>query len=361
MTIPIAKPLLGEEEKQAVIRVIDSGALAQGAEVEAFEKEFADWNGSAYAMAVNSGTAALQLALQAHEFPAGAEVITTPFTFMASTSSILYAGLTPVFADIDEATMNIDPATVERLVTPNTVAILPVHLFGLSCDMTALEAIATKHNLIIIEDACQSHGAEWAGSRVATKHTGTFSFYPTKNMTTTEGGMVTTPDETIAKRLAVLRSQGMEKRYYHDVLSYNFRMTNLEAAIGREQLKKLDGFTAKRQANADYLRQHLTHRGLAFQHVPNQAKHVYHQFTIRVTPDFGLTRDQVLEKLTAAGIGTSVFYPLPVNRQRPIVERGLSATVPVAERVANEVLSIPVHPSLAEADLQTIVTTINGL
>ena len=259
--IPISKPYIGEEEKKAVLEVLDSGMLVQGPRVAKFEEKFAAACGTKFAVATSSGTTALHLALLAHGIGPGDEVITTPFTFMASVNSILYTGAKPVFVDIQADSFNIDPEQVERAVTPRTKAILPVHLYGQSCDMDRLMAIAARHQLAVIEDACQAVGAEFHGKRVGGFGTGCFSLYATKNVMSAEGGMITTDDEALAQKCRMLRNHGMQRRYYHDLLGYNFRMTDLNAAIGLAQIERLEAFTAQRQANAAYLERTYPHGG----------------------------------------------------------------------------------------------------
>ncbi len=353
--ISLAKPLIGEEEKKAVLAVLDSGILAQGPRVDAFEKAFAEMCGVSHAIATTSGTTALHVALLAHGIGAGDEVITTSFTFIASANSIYYTGAKPIFVDIDPATFNINPSLIELAITPRTRAILPVHLFGLPCDMDSLMAIAKKHNLIVIEDACQSHGADYEGRKVGSFGTGTFSLYPTKNITSAEGGMITTNDAALAEKCRVLRQHGMRRRYYHDELGFNFRMTDIHAAIGLAQLKKLDKFNAARQANARFLSEHI--RGVGVPKVPPGCTHVYHQYTIRVPNG---KRDALLKYLTEHGVGTGVYYPVPVHQQTFYVEQlGYRQTLPEAECAAAEVLSLPVHPALSQADLKAIVAAVN--
>ena len=360
--ISIAKPLIGEEEKAAVLEVLDSGVLAQGPRVKAFEDAFAEMCGVKHAIATTSGTTALHTAMLVHEIGDGDEVITTSFTFIASANSILYVGARPVFVDIDPLTYNIDPKNIEAAITPRTKAILPVHLFGLICDMDAIMAIAKKHNLLVIEDACQSHGATIKGKKAGSFGTGTFSLYPTKNITSAEGGMITTNDPEIDDKCRVIRQHGMKRRYYHDSLGYNFRMTDVQAAIGLAQLMKLEKFNKARQANARYLNEHL--KGVTVPVVRGayadaSYEHVYHQYTIRVPGD---RRDALVEHLTKQGIGTGVYYPVPVHKQTFYMgELGYNLTLPEAERAAAEVLSLPVHPALTQADLETIVKTMNKI
>ena len=353
--INIAKPLIGDEEKQAVMEVLDSGMIAQGPRVKAFEEAFAEMCGVRYAIATSSGTTALHLALLAHGIGAGDEVITSPFTFIASSNSILFTGARPVFADIDPVTFNIDPRPDRRENHPADTGIMPVHLFGLCSDMDAILEIARKHNLVVIEDACQAHGAEIRGQRAGSFGTGAFSLYATKNMTTGEGGMITTNDGGIAEECRVLRQHGMRRRYYHDELGFNFRMTDIQAAIGIPQVKKLAQYNEARNRNAAYLSSHL--KGVVTPHAPDGYRHVYHQYTVRV--EAGM-RDSLIEHLHECGIGSGVFYPVPVHKQSFYqAELGYADHLPVSELAANEVVSLPVHPGLSEADLASIAGTVN--
>ncbi|MGB9777310.1 MAG: DegT/DnrJ/EryC1/StrS family aminotransferase [Anaerolineae bacterium] len=352
--IPIAKPLIGEEEKQAVLEVLESGILAQGPRVRAFEEAFAGMCGVRYAVATSSGTTALHIALLAHGIGPGDEVITSSFTFIASANSVLYVGARPVFVDIDPDTFNLNPDLLEAAITPRTRAIIPVHLYGLPCDMGPIMAIAQKRELVVIEDACQAHGAEYRGQKVGSFGTGAFSFYPTKNITSVEGGMITTNDPEIAERCRVIRQHGARRRYYHDELGFNFRMSDVHAAIGLAQLGKLERFNRARQANARYLSAHL--KGVVLPVVPPDRTHVFHQYTIRVP---GGKRDALMVYLKERGIGSEVYYPLPVHRQRLYRELGYDDHLPEAERAAEEVLSLPIHPGLTPADLETIVAAVN--
>lgn len=361
MKINIAQPQIGPQEIRAVTAVLKSGMLAQGPKVAEFEEKFARFIGSKFAIATSSGTTALHVALLAHGIGPGDEVITSPFTFIATANSILYTGAKPVFVDIDEDTYNIDPEKIEKVISKKTKAILPVHLYGQAADMTQILAIARKHKLAIIEDACQAHGAEWRDKKVGSFGTGTFSLYPTKNMTTGEGGMITTNSQEIYERANLIRAHGSKVKYYHEILGFNFRMTDIAAAIGLEQLKKLSKFNKARQKNASYLNKNLSKIPGIIVPVPDKnATHVYHQYTVRVLPEFGLSRDEVLKKLTEAGIGTAVFYPLPINEQKVYQNRGFRASTPMAAKVAKEVLSLPVHPGVKEADLKYIVKTFKG-
>ena len=352
--IPIARPLIGDDEKAAVMAVLNSGQLAQGPKVHEFEARFAAWAGRQHAVAVSSGTAALHLALLAHGIGPGDEVITTPFSFIASANCALFVGARPVFADIEPAYFTLDPEQVARKITPRTRAIVPVHLYGQACDMPALAALAQAHNLVIVEDACQAHGARLDGQLVGSWGTTCYSFYPTKNMTTIEGGMITTDDPAIAERARLLREHGSAQRYRHETLGYNQRMTDVQAAIGLVQLSKLDQWNEQRQANAAYLNAGL--EGLAGVTPPPVrpgAQHAYHQYTLRVP-----NREALLPQLAQDGIGVGIHYPLPIHQQPFYQNLGYADSLPNAEQASREVLSLPVHPSLTHADLDCIVEVL---
>lgn len=365
--IPVARPSFGEREQAAVVAVLRTGQVAQGQQVEEFERRFAQVCQVADAVAVSSGTAALYLALLAHEIGPGDEVITTPFSFAATANTILLAGATPVFVDIEPDTYTLDPTLVEAAITPQTKAILPVHLYGHPANMPRLLQIAQKHHLIMIEDACQAHAASIDGRPVGSFGTGCFSFYATKNITTGEGGMVTTNDPAIARRVRLLRSHGQQERYRHVALGQNLRMTELQGALGLIQLERLEALTEQRRANAAFLTRHLTDKiQTPIERVGY--RHVYHQYTLRV-PQW---RDTWVQQLREKGVATAVHYPLPIHRQPFYQEqctlwRAVSANsctasaLPVAEQAAREVLSLPVHPALSTDDLHTIVREVTCL
>ena len=354
--INIAAPQIGPEEMQAVTQVLESGILAQGPRVRAFEEAFAEMCTVRYAIATSSGTTALQTTLLAHGIGPGDEVITSPFTFIASANSMLFTGARPVFIDIDPFTFNIDPSLIEAAITPHTKALMPVHLYGLACDMEPILDIARRHDLLVIEDACQSHCAVYKDQPVGSFGSGCFSLYPTKNITAGEGGMITTSDKTFAEKCHMIRNHGMASRDEQDILGFNFRMTDIHAAIGLEQLKKLEGFNRSRQANAHYLIQNL--QGVIVPFVPRDCQHVFNQFTVRV-PDG--RRDELKQHLSDHGIGSMIYYPLPVYRQSYYIEQqGYDLHLPNAERAAVEVLSLPVHPGLSEGDLKKIVSSVNS-
>jgi dTDP-4-amino-4,6-dideoxygalactose transaminase len=360
--IPISKPLLGEEEQAAVRQVLESGVLAQGPRVAEFERAFAAFIGVKHAIATSNGTTALHAALLAHGVGPGDEVITTPFTFMASVNAILYTGARPVLCDIDHS-FNLDAQLIEDAITERTRAIMPVHLYGQPAEMDTIGAIAQAHGLALIEDACQAHGARFAGRMAGSFGTGCFSFYATKNMTTGEGGMITTDDDALAERSRRVIAHGMKVRYYHDTLGYNYRITDMAAAIGIEQLKKLPSFNARRVQNARFYDQQLANiPGLLTPAVFPRRTHVYHQYTLRITPEFGQGRDALAEALARRGISTGIYYPVPVHQQQSARAAGLGqGPFPVAEHMAREVLAIPVHPALTEADRLAIVDGLISL
>jgi dTDP-4-amino-4,6-dideoxygalactose transaminase len=353
--IPAAKVLIGDEERSAVDRVLRSGMLAQGPEVAAFEREFAaELVEGRTCVAVNSGTSGQHLGLLAAGLGPGQEVIVPSFTFAATANSVALTGATPVFADIDPVTFNLDPAAVDAAVTDRTVGVMPVHLYGQPADMTRLGEVAGRHGLAIYEDAAQAHGATWQGRPVGTFGTfAMFSLYPTKNMTSGEGGMVSCATEEVARMVRLLRNQGMERRYENEVVGFNCRMTDVHAAIGRVQLGKLAGWTKQRQENAAFLDASL--RGVVVPEVASGATHVYHQYTIRVPDD----RDGFAAALQAEyGVGSGVYYPIPNHR---LPSFGLDLDLPETERAAREVLSLPVHPSLTQGDLERVVEAVNAL
>jgi len=355
--IPISKPFIGKKEKEAVLEVMDSGIIVQGPKTEKLERKFADLFGAQYAIATSSGTTALHLAMLAHNIGPGDEVITTPFSFIATANSILYAGATPVFVDIDECSFNMDTELIEEKINKKTKAILPVHLYGQMCNMDKIQYLAEKYNLAIIEDACQAVGATYRGQAAGSYGTGVFSLYATKNIAAGEGGIITTNDQQIAEKCRMLRNHGMKIRYHHDFLGYNFRMTDLHAAIGLAQLDRLSSFTNKRKENAAYFSSNLS--SVITPTVQDHCNHVWHQYTIRVKN--GRHRDQAVKELNDAGIGTGIFYPIPLHKQKYIKDNFGEISCPVAEKLSKEVISIPVHPQLDNVDIKKIAEEVNRI
>jgi dTDP-4-amino-4,6-dideoxygalactose transaminase len=354
--IPPAKPIIGDEEREAVDRVLRSGMVAQGPEVTAFEQEFgAHFVEGRPVVAVNSGTAGLHLGLLAAGVGPGDEVIVPSFTFAATGNSVALTGGTPVFVDIEPDTFSIDPEAVAAAITPKTKGILPVHLYGHPARMRELEQLAAKRGIALYEDAAQAHGASLDGRPVGTfGEFAMFSLYPTKNMTSGEGGMISAANEEIARLARLLRNQGMERQYENEVIGFNARMTDIHAAIGRVQLTKVDAWTKTRQRNAAFLDANL--QGVVVPPVADGAVHVYHQYTIRVPED----RDGFVQALkNEHSVGAGVYYPIPNHRLPSLTHYAPDLELPETERAAAQVVSLPVHPSLSQGDLDRIVAAVN--
>jgi perosamine synthetase len=363
-TIPIAKPLLGREEVEAVRKVFESGVLVQGERIKLFEEEFAEYIGVEHAVAVANGTMALDTALKALKLGPGDEVVTSAFSFIASSNCVLFQGAKPVFADIDPKSFNIDPSDVAEKITAKTKAIIPVHLFGQPAAMDALKEIAGDHGIALVEDAAQAHGAEYKGQKVGgLGDVGCFSFYATKNMTTGEGGMITTNDRELAKRTSLLRDHGQSEKYHHVFLGYNYRMTEMCAAIGLEQLRKLDRFNERRRENAELLTRGIQKiSGLTPPYVKDDVKHVFYQYVVRVKDDYPMGRNELAAHLTKRGVGVAIHYPTPIYRQPFYKELGYGHTIcPMAEDACNRVLSLPVHPSVAEEDIKYMINVLKNI
>ncbi|AQP50478.1 DegT/DnrJ/EryC1/StrS family aminotransferase [Tessaracoccus flavescens] len=353
--IPPAKPIIGDEEREAVDRVLRSGMIAQGPEVKAFEEEFSEHFGLGRAcVAVNSGTSGLHLGLLSSGIGPGDEVIVPSFTFAATANSVALTGATPVFADIALDDFTLDPASVEASITDKTKAIMPVHLYGHPAKMAELQAIADKHGLMLFEDAAQAHGASLNGTPVGAFGTfAMFSLYPTKNMTSGEGGMVSAANDEVERNLRLYRNQGMLQQYHNEVVGLNNRMTDIHAAIGRVQLTKVGAWTKQRQDNAAFLSSNL--EGVVVPSVADGAVHVYHQYTIRVEGD----RDGLSKALKDEyNVGSGMFYPVPNHRLKPFAR---DIHLPNTEQAAQEALSLPVHPSLSQGDLERVVEAVNAL
>ncbi|MDQ7824789.1 MAG: DegT/DnrJ/EryC1/StrS family aminotransferase [Candidatus Eremiobacteraeota bacterium] len=358
--IPIAKPIISEREKQLVMEVLDSGVLAAGEKVREFEAQFSQYIGSPFGIAASSGTTALHMALLACGIKAGDKVVTTPFSFIATANSVLYCGAKPVFCDIDRNTYNISvPALRELLKKERDIkALLIVHLFGLSCDMDALMELVREHNLILIEDCAQAHGAAFRGKKAGSfGHASIFSFYPTKNITSGEGGMVLTSREEVARAAELLRNHGMPREYEHSIIGYNYRMTNIAAAIGIGQLERIGELIEKRRSNARFLDGHLKGiPGIETPSVPHEEYfHVYNQYTVKVPHG----RAGLIQHLKEKGIGHKIFYPTIIPDQPLYREMGFHGdSLPVSRACASQVLSLPVHPALSGDDLERIVSTV---
>lgn len=359
MKIPISKPNLDEEEKNAVQAVLDSGFLAQGKRVAKFEEDFGRYIGAKQAIATSNGTTALFIALKAIGISQNDKVVTTPFTFVASASSIMQCGAIPIFCDIDPQTFNIDPDALERILKKDgssIKAILIVHLYGLPCPMDEIMSLANQYSIPVIEDCAQAHGAEYRGKKVGSfGKASAFSFYPTKNMTTGEGGMILTNDEELGKKCRMLINHGSKKRYYHEFLGYNFRMTDIAAAIGSVQLKKLDDSNQKRRANANFYNHELSSvPKIETPVVPDYALPVFHQYTIKLKQH----RDDLASFFDQKEIGYGIYYPVPLHQQKFIHQIVGNGNYPMADVCSREVLSIPVHPLLKKEELEHVVDLI---
>jgi len=350
--IPLALPQIDRSERRAVSKVLKSGTLAQGPEVKNFEIEFSKIVGDRECIAVNSGTSALHLSLISLGIGPGDEVIVPSFTFAATANVVALVGATPVFVDIDAKTYCIDPELIKLAITKKTKAIIVVHLYGLPADMPSIKKIAKDNSLLIVEDAAQAHLANIDSVNVGSfGDVAAFSFYPTKNMTSGEGGMIVVSNLAQARLCRLLRNQGMEKRYKNEMPEYNLRMTDIHAAIGRSQLRKLNEMTESRTINADYLSKNLNNPKVPY--VPPKFRHVYHQYTVRITQN----RENFSNELSQAGIGNDIYYPTPVHKL-PSFNKDLNLIE--TELAAKEVLSLPVHPGLSKKDLRKIVSVFNS-
>lgn len=362
--IGIAAPEIGPEEIKAVNDVLLSGMIAQGPKVTELEQAFADYCGTKYAVAVNSGTAALHAALYAAGVRAGDEVITVPFSFIATINPILMLGAKPVLVDIDPVTFNMDMTQVEAVITGKTKVIMPVHLYGQPCDVTPLRQLAKKHGLKIVEDACQAVGAEYNGKKAGNfGDFGCFSLYATKNIMCGEGGIITTNNEDSTALMKQFRQHGMSAQYEYVDLGYNYRMTDLQAAIAIEQLKKVDRFNNARIDTASLYNQGLANiKGLLTPEVADSRTHVYHQYTIRITNDCAINRDDLVTALRAKEIGAGVYYPKPLHSFEHIAKLGYAlGDFPAAETAAQQVISLPVHPKVTKENISYVIATIREL
>jgi perosamine synthetase len=363
-TIPIAKPVLGKKELEAVKEVLESGMLVQGKKVKHFEEKFAEYVGVENAIAVTNGTIALDVALKALNLGPGDEVITSAFSFIASGNCVLFQRAKPVFADIDPRTFNIDPSDVTEKITSKTKALIPIHMFGQPAKMDALKEIAEDKGIFLLEDAAQAHGAEYKGQKAGSiGDMGCFSFYATKNMTAGEGGMITTNDQKLADKARLLRNHGQSQKYHHDALGYNYRMTEICAAIGLVQLEKLDEFNEKRRENAKLLSNGIRKlHGLTVPYVEKDVKAVFHQYVVRVEEDYPRGRDQLADLLTEKGVGVAVHYPIPIFSQPLYLKLGYGGTkCPHTEEACRRILSLPVHPLVDRKDIEYILDVIKDV
>lgn len=357
--IPVAKPIIGVDERKAVDRVLSSGLIAQGPEVAAFEREFSShFVNDRTTVAVNSGTSGLHLGLLAAGVGEGDEVIVPSFTFAATANSVALTGATPVFADIEADFFTLNPESVKNAITQRTKGIMPVHLYGHPFQVSSLQQIASEHGLMLFEDAAQAHGASWKGDPVGSFGTfAVFSLYPTKNMTSGEGGMVSCENYEIARKVKLLRNQGMEVQYANELIGYNARMTDIHASIGRVQLTKVDAWTEKRRLNAELFNDAFSRiPGITIPTAAPEARHVYHQYTLRVP---GNERFKIQEALKDEhGIGTGVYYPIPNHRLPSLSKFAPKNPLTETERAASEVLSLPVHPTLSATEIERIVNGV---
>jgi perosamine synthetase len=362
-TIPIAKPSFGNEEIAAVKGVLESGIVASGPRTKSFEKTFAEYLGVSHAVAVTNGTIALDVALKALKLGPGDEVITSAFSFVASGNCILFQKAKPVFADIDPKAFNIDPQNVAEKITAKTKAIIPVHMFGQPAEMSALKEITEDKGIWLVEDAAQAHGAEYKEQKAGTMgDMGCFSFYATKNMAIGEGGMITTNNPELAAKARLLINHGQSRKYHHDGLGYNYRMTDLCAAIGLVQLKKLDGFNKKRRENAKLLSKGIGNiKGLTVPYVAENVKHVFHQYAIRVEDSYPINRDELSAHLTEKGVGNAIHYPIPIYNQPLYLKLGYGKQkCPNTEDACKHILSLPVHPLVGREDIEYILDVLKN-
>lgn len=350
--IELARPSIGLQEIVSVTKVLVSKNLAQGKKVKEFENNFSKLVSNRECVAVNSGTSALHLALLSLGIGSGDEVIVPSFTFAATANVVKLVGATPIFVDIDADTFNINPRQIELNITESTKAIIVVHLYGLPANMIEISEIAKKHKLLLIEDAAQAHGAMIGNRPIgAWGDAAAFSFYPTKNITSGEGGMIVLKNSQVARTCRLLRNQGMEVRYQNEIVGYNLRMTDIHAAIGVCQLKKLARINYKRQKNADYLSRRITRFKTPV--APDEFKHVYHQYTLRI--DSG--RELFIRHLDQLGIGSAIYYPIPVHELPPFRDQ---VNLPQTKIASEQVVSIPVHPGLNKRALRRIVQAVES-
>ncbi len=365
--IPINLPKIGEEEVQAVVRVLRSGMLTSGLGagpmVSELEKKFAGFAGVNHAVAVNTGTAALHSAVMACGVRQGDEVILPSFTFVATAESVVLAGGKPVFADIDPETYNLSPKAVEKSITKHTKAILPVDLYGFSADMKPMREIAEKHDLALIEDAAQSHGATYAGKPAGTfADVACWSLYASKNITTGEGGIATTNEQEMDETLRMIRTHGEKAKYSSLILGTNYRMSEIQAAIGNVQMEKLPSFLAKRRQNAQQLTKILKESNKLI--LPSESKdrlHSWYLFTARLKDSTEAQRNTLMDKLKKVGVGSEAYYANPVHHMPFYRENFATAKLPETDRASKQVFSLPIHPGVTPEQIDFIGKTVLSL
>ncbi|RJQ27868.1 MAG: DegT/DnrJ/EryC1/StrS family aminotransferase [Peptococcaceae bacterium] len=361
--IQVVKPLIGETEIKNVVKVLKSGMLSSGEWVSRFEEKYAEYSETSYAVATTSGTTALDAALKALDIKSGDEVIVPDFSFISTANAVLFQGATPVFADINEKTFVIDPEDVLKKITLKTKAIIGVHLYGHPFDVAAIKEICKDYKLFLIEDCAQAHGAEYNGRKVGSfGDAGCFSFYATKNMTTGEGGMVTTSDRGVAEKLRSIIDHGQKEKYLHTALGHNYRMTNIQAAIGLAQLSRIDEFNNSRISNARYFSRRIKVSGLDLPYREKGVKHVYHQYVVKIEAGFPMERKKFIRYLRDNGIKSAVHYSMPIHKQPLYQDLGYrEVACPNVANLSKIVLSLPVHPALTGDELEYICGVINKL
>lgn len=364
--IPLSKIILDKDEINSVVKVLKTGRLAQAEKVLELEKKFAKFCGTKYAVAVNSGTAALHCGLYACGIKKGDEVITTPFTFVATANPILMVGAKPVFVDIDEKTYNINPDKIESALTKKTKAIIAVNLYGQPADYQKINQIAKKYSIFVIEDAAQSVNARYNNKLSGNlAHIGCFSLYATKNIMSGEGGIITTNNKTYWEKARIFRHHGQkpEKKYQYLDLGYNYRMTDIAAALALSQLKKVDRITKIRQNIAElYNKEFGKIKELITPEAAENCTHVYHQYVLRIRDKSKISRNQFKKLLAKKGIETKIHYPKPLYEFPHLVsDKLLKSAFPITQKIVNEVLSIPVHPHLTERETKYIIDTVQGI
>jgi dTDP-4-amino-4,6-dideoxygalactose transaminase len=354
MEIPLSKMYVDHRIEKVVLNVLNSGRYINGQNIKSFEEEFADLCRTRYAIGASSGTAAILLSLMALGIGEGDEVIVPSHTFIATASPAKFLGAALVYADIDPETYTIDPAEVKRKITRQTKAIIPVHLYGHSCDMDPINSLARKHNIYVIEDACQAHGATYKGKKTGSLgDIACFSFFPSKNMTVLgDGGMMTTNDSELAQKLRMIRDHGRTQKYVHEILGLNCRLSEVHAAIGREQLKHLAKWNERRRAIAAKYNVLLRDSGVIIPVEREWAKHVYHMYVIRVEQ-----RDKLALYLKGKGIETGIHYPVPVHRQPCLMS---DVHLPITEQYVDEVLSLPMHPQLSDEQVDYVASEVRN-